>query len=57
LAKALGSDLAGAALWLGWLAFTGVALAWMLPRSDRWAPRWQFWMPRAWRKALARPAA
>jgi hypothetical protein len=57
LAKALGSDLAGAALWLGWLAFTGVALAWMLPRADRWAPRWQFWMPRAWRKALVRPAA
>ena len=57
LAKALGSDVAGAALWLGWLVLTGLALVWMLPRADRWASRWQFWMPMAWRKALTRPVA
>ena len=57
LAKALGSDVAGAALGRGWLVLTGLALVWMLPRADRWASRWQFWMPMAWRKALTRPVA
>jgi len=55
VAKALGSDMAGIALWLAWLVITGLTLVWMLPRAERWAPRWQFWMPRAWREALARP--
>jgi len=57
LAKALGSDLIAGVVWLVWLALTGAALAWMLPRASRWAPRWQFWMPKAWRRALlSRPS-
>ncbi len=58
LAKLLGSDLIGGAVWLVWLGLAGAVLAWMLPRASRWAPRWQFWMPQAWRRALlARPSA
>ena len=57
LARTLGSDLIAGAVWLVWLGLTGAVLAWMLPRALRWAPRWQFWMPRAWRRALlTRPA-
>lgn len=58
LAKVLGSDLIAGTVWLVWLAVTGAVLAWMLPRAPRWAPRWQFWMPKAWRRALlAEPSA
>lgn len=56
LARMLGSDLIGVAVWLAWLGLTAGLLVWMLPRARAWARRWQFWMPRAWREALARPA-
>jgi hypothetical protein len=53
--RMVGSPLVAGALWLSWLALVGGLLAWMLPRAHGWARRWQFWMPAAWRKALARP--
>jgi hypothetical protein len=53
--RMVGSPLVAGVLWLSWLALVGGLLAWMLPRAHGWARRWQFWMPAAWRKALARP--
>ena len=56
LGRAWGSDLMGVAVWLAWLGLTATLLLWLLPRAGVWARRWQFWMPRTWREALARPA-
>ena len=50
-----GSTLVTAGLWLGWMALVAGLSVWMFPRAHGWSRRWQFWMPRAWRDALAKP--
>jgi hypothetical protein len=50
-----GSKLVTAGVWLGWMALVAGLLAWMLPRAHGWSRHWQFWMPQAWRQALANP--
>jgi hypothetical protein len=50
-----GSSLVTGGVWLVWLTLVAGLLVWMLPRAHGWSRRWQFWMPRAWREALAQP--
>jgi hypothetical protein len=50
-----GSTLVKAGLWLGWMALVAGLLVWMIPRAHGWSRHWQFWMPQAWREALAKP--
>ena len=38
-----------------WMALVAGLSVWMFPRAHGWSRRWQFWMPRAWRDALAKP--
>jgi hypothetical protein len=49
------SSLVTGGVWLGWLTLVAGLLTWMFPRAHGWSRRWQFWMPRPWRDALAQP--
>lgn len=57
LRQSWGSDLLALAVWVGTLAVTGGLMLWLKPRLPRIARPMRFWMPPAWRQALAHEPA